>query len=373
MRILISGGGTAGHINPALAIIGYARKMEEDLEVLYVGKVDGMEQRLVTKAGYNMETIEISGFSRKITPKGLRHNIKTLKLINESQKKSQKIIEDFDPDICIGTGGYVSGPVIKQAQKMNIPTLIHEQNAFPGVTNKMLSRKASVVMLAVEDARQYMSPKATFEVVGNPLRQDILRADKQKAREKLGLDERPVILSFGGSLGARAINEAMAEVIKKTCKDDEYQHIHGYGQYGKWFEKRLKESGVDIKAHKNLMINEYINNMSDCMAAADLVICRSGAITISELQAMKKASILIPSPNVAENHQYHNAMALVNRQAADILEEKNLTGKALYEKIENILSDKKLLKRLGENAGEMAILDSNERIYNIIKRESLKR
>ena len=260
----------------------------------------------------------------------------------------------------------------RQAQKMGIPTLIHEQNAFPGVTNKMLSKHADRVMLAIEDAKRHMDPNASFTVTGNPVRGQIVTSQKQASRDYLRLDNRPVILSFGGSLGARKINEAAADLIAWSSRDDRFQHIHAYGQYGKWFPELLEKKGVDLKAHKNLDIREYINNMPVCMAAADLVICRAGAITLTEIQAQGKASLLIPSPNVAENHQYHNAMALVSRNAAEILEEKDLTGDSLIAMVKKMISDPIKLKEYQDNARAMAILDSSERIYQVIK-EVLKK
>lgn len=368
MKVLLAGGGTAGHINPALAIADYLTAHEKDVDILYVGAKGKMEERLVANAGYNFKSIEISGFSRKISIDGLKKNLKTAKLLFTSSKESKKILKDFKPDICIGTGGYVSGPIIREAQKHDIPTLIHEQNAYPGVTNKMLSKKAKCVMLAVEDAKKYLEKNCKVQVTGNPIREDIIKCDKSKAKKQLNLDDRPVILSFGGSLGARKINEAIVELMAYTAKHDKYQHIHAYGQYGKWFPDMLKEKGVDLNEHKNFDIREYINDMPVCLQAADLVICRAGAITLSEIEAAGKVSILIPSPNVAENHQYHNAMALVNKKAAYILEESNLTGQKLVDTVIEIMSDKKKCDEYQKNSLSMAVLDSNERIYKIIKK-----
>lgn len=368
MKILLAGGGTAGHINPALAIASYACECAPETEILYIGAKGGMEETLVSKAGYPLKTIEISGFQRKISVQALKRNLKTIKHLSSSVRASKKIITDFKPDICIGTGGYVSGPVIKAAQKLGIPTLIHEQNAFPGVTNKMLAKKANTVMLAIEDAKEHFNSNCNFEVTGNPIRSAILHAKKSEARKSLNFDSRPIVLSFGGSLGARVINESILEFTKWNCKTDKYQQIHGYGRYGGFFLQELQKDAITISKHKNLHIVEYIDNMPECLSAADLVVCRAGAITISELQAMGKPSILIPSPNVAENHQFHNAMALVKKSAALILEEKDLTGEKLTEMIDSLLSNPKKLKEFGENAHKMAITDANERIYKIIKR-----
>ncbi|MCQ2514068.1 MAG: undecaprenyldiphospho-muramoylpentapeptide beta-N-acetylglucosaminyltransferase [Ruminococcus sp.] len=367
MKVLLAGGGTAGHINPALAIAGYIKSKCPDAEFLFIGNKGGMEQRLVPQAGFEIKSIVISGFKRSLSPKSVIENVKTVTRTFTSSYEAKKIIADFKPDICIGTGGYVSGPVIRTAAKMGIPCIIHEQNAFPGITNKMLAKSVKKVMLAVPDAKKYFE-KADFVITGNPVRGEILTADKETSRKALGMDGRPVILSFGGSLGARRINEAVADVIARSGKDAKYQHIHAYGKYGEWFPDLVKEKGTDISECRNLDIRPYIDNMPTCMAAADLVICRAGAITLSEIQAMGKPAILIPSPNVAENHQYHNAMALVNKGAAEIIEETELNGEALVRKIDKMLETPENLQKFSENSRRMAITDANERIYSVIKK-----
>lgn len=366
MRIIFAGGGTAGHINPALAIAGYVKMRQPDCEILYVGGTGGMEERLVPQSGFAFKGISVQGFKRKLTPSAIKTNIITVKKAFSASRASQKIIEEFKPDICVGTGGYVSGPVLRTAAKMGIPIVIHEQNAFPGVTTKILSQKAARVMLAVEDAKQHLSDKCRFVYTGNPVRGAILTADRNEARRKLGLDERPVILSFGGSLGARIINESLADVIARSAADGKYQHIHAYGQYGRWFPDLLKEKGVDLDKADNLDIREYINDMPDCLAAADLVVARAGAITLSEIQVKGKPSVLIPSPNVAENHQYHNAMALVRKNAAVMIEEKDLTPEKLTEAIDGLASDSKRLAEFSQNAKAMAVDDAAKRIYGVI-------
>lgn len=367
MKILFAGGGTAGHINPALAIAGYLREKEPDAQILYVGAKGGMEERLVPQAGYDFEGITISGFQRKPSLQNLKKNLKTVVHLFTSTAESKKILQRFQPDICVGTGGYVAGPVIREAMHMHIPSVIHEQNAFPGVTNKALSKNADRVMLANGDAQKYMERGARCVVTGNPVRMAVIRADRTAARRKLKLDNRPVILSFGGSLGARKINEAVADLITDTAKTDRFQHIHAYGKYGAWFPDLLREKGVVLEEHPNLDIRPYIDDMPDCLAAADLVICRAGAITLSELQAKGRAALIIPSPNVAENHQYYNAMSMVNRGAAEILEEKDLSGATLTARVQKLFADPAAIPSLAKNAGKMAILDTNERIYQIIK------
>ncbi len=367
MKVLLAGGGTAGHINPALAIAGYIKSKRPDTEFLFIGNRGGMEQRLVPQAGFEIKSITISGFKRSFSPKSIVENVKTVTRTFTSSREAKKIIAEFKPDICIGTGGYVSGPVIRTAAKMGVPCIIHEQNAYPGVTNKMLAKSVRKVMLAVPDAKKYFE-NADCVVTGNPVRGDILTADKVKSRQELGLDDRPVILSFGGSLGARKINEAVADIVARSGKDGKYQHIHAYGKYGDWFPDLVKEKGTDVSKSDNLDIRPYIDNMPTCMAAADLVICRAGAITLSEIQAMGKPAILIPSPNVAENHQYHNAMALVNAGAAEIIEESELTGELLTQKADKMLVSPEKLNEISEKSRKTAITDANERIYSVVKK-----
>lgn len=368
MKVLLAGGGTAGHINPAIAIAQVVKAHHPDAEILFVGNEGGLEQRLVPDAGFSIKSVSIRGFKRSLSPKAILENMGTAIKAVTASKAAKKIIKDFAPDICIGTGGYVSGPVIRSAQKLGIPTAIHEQNAYPGVTNKMLSKNANAVMLAMDAARVHFDKGLNFVLTGNPVRSQILSAlNKEEARKALGLDERPVVLSFGGSMGARKINENMAQIIARSGLDRKYQHIHAYGKYGLWFPDLVKEKGTDIENCSNLDVREYINNMDLCMAAADLVVCRCGAITLTELQIMGKPSVLIPSPTVAENHQFHNAMALVNENAASVIEEKDLTSEKLTEEIDRLLSSENLLSQYSQNAEKMSIKDANERIYNVIK------
>lgn len=367
MKILLAGGGTAGHINPALAIAGYAREQEPGVQILYVGAKGGMEQRLVPQAGYDFCGITISGFQRKLNWQNVKKNVRTVLRLFSSTAESKRIIRDFGPDICVGTGGYVAGPVIREAMKLGIPAVVHEQNAFPGVTNKALSKKAARVMLTMEEAKKYLPPHARCTLTGLPVRLAFSRVDRAAARKKLGLDERPLLLSFGGSLGARRINEAMADFLALALPTGRFQYIHAYGQYGGWFPGLLKEKGVDPAAHRELDVRPYIDNMPDCMAAADLVICRAGASTLCELQMQGRAALIVPSPNVAENHQFFNAMSMVRRNAADILEEKDLSGASLWEKVQQLFADPATIPTLAANAKEMAISDANARIWRVIQ------
>lgn len=366
IRILFATGGTGGHINPALAVAGLIRQSFPRASILFVGTADKMESRLVPAAGFDFKTIDISGFQRSLTLNNIKRNIGTVSKLLRSSSQAKKILQDFKPDAVVGFGGYVSGPVLRMAAKLGIPTAIHEQNAFPGLTNKTLAKKADAVMLTVREAEKYLKPKNPCILTGLPVRGEIVAANRELSRFELGLDERPLILSMGGSLGARAINENIVALIAAKHKDKDCVFLHAYGQYGKWVPDSLREAGVDPGKEKHIMIREYIDDMYRCLSAADIVIGRAGASSLSEIEAAGKASILIPSPNVAENHQYHNAMALVNAGAALMIEEKDLTQERLLNEVNTLLKNPQKLRELGENAKKLAVIDSAQRIMNVI-------
>ena len=363
MHILFAGGGTAGHINPALAIAGYIKEKHPDAKISYIGTAKKLEAKLVPSAGYDFYTIDVAGFQRKLTPKNIIRNISAASKAVTASIKARGLLKKLKPDVVVGTGGYVSGPVLKQAQKLGIKTAIHEQNAFPGITTKMLATDADCVMLAFAEAEKYLRLNKKPVVTGNPVRQALIGVDRENARKQLGIDGKPLILSFGGSLGARPINEAVTELIKWHNENGEFYHIHATGKMG---YDTMCENLRDVKLNGQITVKEYIYDMDICMAAADLVIGRAGAITLSEIQVCGKAAILIPSPYVAENHQYHNAMTLKNIGAAEVIEEKFLTGEKLIETVKSLSNDKSILKNMAQKAKENAITDANERIYSQI-------
>lgn len=367
MKILFATGGTAGHINPAIAVASYIREIYPDCEIMFIGTADHMESRLVPQAGFDFKTINISGFKRSFSPSAISHNIKTVFRLIKSSGDSKKIIEQFNPNVVVGFGGYVSGPVLQSAVKLGIPTCIHEQNAFPGITNKTLAKEVDKVMLTVEDAKKYLQPKNPVEITGLPVRGELLRADKAMSRAQLGIpDDKYLVLSFGGSLGAKPINEAMYDILLSSAESGRYCHIHSVGTNGTEYLEKFEKAGFVNGKKGTVEVRQYIDNMDVCMSAADLVIGRAGASSLSEIEAMGKASILIPSPYVAENHQFHNAMALVNRDAGFVIEEKDLTTQVLNDKINELLSDETKLKTVEKNAKAMAVTNSRERIAQII-------
>lgn len=365
-RILIAAGGTGGHINPALSVAGYIRSQDPDAEILFVGTADKMEAKLVPQAGYPIKMIDISGFRRDMSLGGIKHNIKTVFRMFKSSSQAKKIIEDFKPELAIGFGGYVSGPVIRMAAKLGVPTAIHEQNAYPGVTNKELAKEVDVVMLTSMAAEKYLKPKNPCVLTGLPVRAEFFTADKAQSRLELGIDSRPLILSSGGSLGAEPINKAVVELIAARAPKGDCHFIHATGRSGTWVADELKKRGVDPDKFENVTIREYIDDMSRCMAACDIFINRAGASTLSEIEALGKPSVLIPSPYVAENHQYHNAMTLVEKNAAIVIEEKDLNGERLTSEINELLGDRERLTEMGKNARSMCVGDAAQRIYECL-------
>lgn len=365
MHILFAGGGTAGHINPALAVADYIKERHKDAKISYIGTGDKLESVLVPKKGYDFYTIEVAGFKRSLNLKSIKHNIDAVVKAANASKKVKNLLKELNPDIVVGTGGYVSGPVLREAAKLGIKTAIHEQNAYPGVTTKILSKSVDVVMLAMPEAEKHLKLKKKPVVTGNPVRTELSLITREEARKKLGFDNRPMILSFGGSLGARHINEAVEELIEHYAGSGKIYHIHGTGKVGfDPMNEHLKEKGV--KLPDEIEVREYIEDMDVCMAAADLVICRAGAITLSELALCGKPSVLIPSPFVAENHQFHNAMTLKKAGAAEIIEEKDLSGQKLIEVVENLIENKPKLEIMSKSAKKAAISDANKRIYDVL-------
>ena len=370
MRVLISCGGTGGHINPGLAIADIIKEKYPDTEFLFAGTPKGMESKLVPQAGYKMEPIKVAGFQRRISVENIGRNAKALAYLAASGRRAKAIIEGFKPDIAIGTGGYAAGPVIRKAARMGIPTAIHEQNAYPGVTNRLLSKEVDYVMLTFEEALKFMD-KSRFEysVTGLPVRGSINSISREEARKKLGFNDDFTILSFGGSLGGGCINETMTEVIKwHVGKKLDINHIHGYGGMGKdTFPQAMKAAGIPLKSDR-LRITEYINDMDVCLAAADLVVCRSGASTLAELEAAGKASILIPSPIVAGNHQYHNAMVLGKAGAAIVIEQKDVTNERIISEIEKLYNAPDRVEIMSQSAADLHLSDTNERILKVIEK-----
>ncbi|MCD8048183.1 MAG: undecaprenyldiphospho-muramoylpentapeptide beta-N-acetylglucosaminyltransferase [Clostridia bacterium] len=363
MRVLLSGGGTAGHINPAIAIAKYIKQKEPESEFLFIGTEHGLEKTLVPREGFEIKFVEVMGLVRKITPK----NLKVLKCFVSSRIEAGKIVEEFKPDIVIGTGGYACTPAVYAAQKRGIPSVIHEQNVVPGLAIKMLAKRADVTAISFADTESHVEANATA-LTGNPLRPSLFeKVDVEAVRESLGFLDEPLVLLFGGSLGAERMNDALIDMIAEGFGG--FNLIAATGE--KHYEAvcaRLKERDVDLEETKNLSLVPYIYNMDKVLGAADLVVSRAGAITVSELCALGKPSVLIPSPYVAHNHQEMNARYLEKNGAASVLLEKDLSGAALRGAIENALSDAEKLDEMASSAAKIGITDACEKIYLIAKK-----
>jgi len=363
--VLFAAGGTAGHINPALSVAGLVRYLHPGCDIHFVGTADHMEARLVPEAGYAFHTIEISGFQRSLSPAGIKRNLGTLKKLLTVTGQVNKLLKEIKPDLVIGFGGYVSGPVLRAAAKAGIPTAIHEQNAFPGVTNKALAKMVDAVMLSSEEAGGRMKCKNAPIVTGLPIRREFSSCTRGQCRGELCLDGRPMVLSMGGSLGSRALNEAVCGMIAQLTPGRGVYFSHAYGQCGQSLPDQLRAQRVDLAAPE-IDLREYIDDTARRMAAADLFIGRAGASTICELQCLGKPAVLIPYPFAAENHQYFNAKTLADRGAAIIIEDKDLTPELLTKTVKELIADPARLRAMGEAARAMAVTDANERIYEVI-------
>ena len=368
MNVLFTCGGTAGHINPAVALARLFQLRDPDCKVLFVGADGGMETRLVPKEGYDIKTVTITNFRRSFTPAAIGHNIKTVFNMGRSRKQADRILKEFQPDLVVGTGGYASYPIVNAAAAKGIPTAVHESNAVPGLTTKALSKVVDVVMVGFEESRDHYEDPSKVVITGTPVRGDFFQYTRREAREKLGIaDDRPVVVSVWGSLGAEAMNKQMADFIALECKAGEpFHHIHGAGREFQNMSRLLKERGVDLAAHPGIYVREYIYDMPVVMAAADLVLCRAGASTISELTAIAKPSVLVPSPNVVADHQTKNARVLAEAGGAVLLPEKESSGQKLYEITADLLSNKEKRDAMGEALRHMAVPDASEKIYKTL-------
>lgn len=367
MKILFVAGGTGGHINPAIAVASEIKRLYPESDILFVGTKNRMETKIVPAAGFPIKTVEMSGFSRKMTLGGIKDNIKTAILTLKASGEAKKIISDFSPDVVVGFGGYVTGPVLRAAVKSGIPTCIHEQNAFPGVANKALAKMVDRVMLTSPEAEKYMNCRNSPVVTGLPVRRQILQADKDFARASLGVKTNEMlVLSMGGSLGADEINNAVIGMLKELHNEKDIRFIHATGQYGSFVWDELKKHGISYGKNTNIDLREYINDMDVCLPACDLVISRAGASSIAEISALGKPSILIPSPNVAENHQFHNANTLAENGGAILIEEKDLTPQLLAQTVNELKNNRKRLQEISAKAAEKAKTNALSEICRIV-------
>lgn len=364
MRVLMTGGGTGGHVYPALAIAEIIKTNNPDSEIAFVGTERGIENRLVPAEGYRLYHIQIQGIRRSLS----LANLKTAYLVMVSPGRAKKIIREFKPDLVIGTGGYVCWPLLRAAADLGIPCMVHESNALPGVAVRQLQKRVDVILTNFEETANMLKAKEKIVNVGNPLRGECGVIDRAEARKRLGIPERVrfVILSFGGSLGAQRINEAAIGVMKNFSDGrEDVMHFHAGGARG-YEHARSMFVGYGLEQNKRLVLKDYIYDMPTYMAAADLVICRAGAMTLTELAMMKKPAILIPSPNVTDNHQYKNAKVLADGGGAELIEECDLTVERICAAVERIADDDAYRVRMSQSVAAFARADAGKRIYEEI-------
>ena len=358
LRVLVSGGGTGGHIFPAISIANEVKRRRPDADILFVGALGRMEMERVPAAGYDIKGLPVRGFDRK----RLWRNIAVLRDLRRSMKMAREILRDFKPDVAVGVGGYASGPMLKEAQKAGVPTLLQEQNSYAGVTNKLLAKGAQAICVAYEGMERFF-PADKILLTGNPVRASLLHceATPQEARKAFGLEpERPTVLVIGGSLGARTINESIIGGLESfKQRENDVQVIW---QTGKFYDSQCREA-LQASGAKNVVQMPFISNMDMAYRAATLVISRAGASSISELQLLGKASILVPSPNVAEDHQTKNALALANRQAALMVPDAE-AGERLVATTLDTIAHPDEIALLETNVAAMALRDSAEHIVD---------
>ena len=364
MKLVFTCGGTAGHINPAIAVAKAFQIRCPDVEILFIGS-DGLEADLVPREGFRLEKIKINGFQRKLTPKALWQNLVTAKNIGSSMRKAKKLLKEFRPDAVIGTGGYASFPALRQGAKLGIATFVHESNAVPGLTTRMVADKVDRIMVSFEACRENYKTPEKVVVTGTPCREEFLYLNKKNAREKMGLDEKPLIVSCWGSLGAREMNKKIADFMVLEAKHDKFHHLHATGSYGwKWMPEYVKELGLDLAAHPGIDMREYLYDMPTAMAAADLMICRAGAATISEITVSGTPAIIVPSPNVTDNHQEKNARVLERAGAALVIRENECNGQTLHDAAEALLSQPEKLKVMSTTKKQHSMTNSTRRSKN---------
>lgn len=367
MKVVIAAAGTGGHINPGIAIANKIMEKEPDSKIIFIGTPRGLENDLVPRAGYELKTIDAYGINRKINLDNIKRLYKTTKSVGEAKK----IIKEFKPDVVIGTGGYICVSVGIAANRLKIPIVLHESNAFPGVAIKLLSKKAKAVLLGFEDAKTRLPKAKNVVVTGTPTKiKSSKLTDEEKANLRSALmlkNELPLVLVFGGSQGARSINNAIIGIIENKLNKN-YQIIWAAGK-GNFenIKQQLAEKNMDIDNIENAKIMPYIYNMQEVMETSDLVVSRSGAMTITEISNLAKPAIFIPFPFATENHQEYNARVLEKVGAAKIILDKNLNYKNLNDTIELMVENKEQLKEMGKKAGKIANTNVEENIYNEIR------
>ena len=368
MNVIFTCGGTAGHINPAIAVANLLKERHPDAKFLFIGAEGHMEEKLVPQAGFELICLPGSGLSRKLNLAGIKKNVYAMKCVLSAVSRCKKIIRDFDADVIVGTGGYASFPALMAGHQMKIPTVVHESNAVPGLTTKMAAQIVDRVLVCFEESKQYYKHPENVEVVGMPVRKEFFFGEHNQARKELGVEDgKPLVVSTFGSQGARMMNLAMADMFALEQADNfPFHHTHAVGSFGwGWMPEKVKEKGVDLANSPAIDMREYIYNMPTVMAAADVIIARAGSATCNEIAATGVPCILIPSPNVTNNHQEKNARALEAAGGAIVVLEKDCTAEKVYGLVKELLADVDRRKEMGKALHSLVKLDSAERICAI--------
>ena len=367
-KVIFTCGGTAGHVNPAIALAQLMHEKDPGTEFLFVGAERGLEKDLIPKAGYDFRTVHISSFHRSLKPREIRHNLISVGNLMRAPGEARAILRQFPPDVVIGTGGYASFPMVKAAAQAGIPTVVHESNMVPGLTTEMLEPFADRILVGFEACREHYHHPEKVVVTGTPVRQDFFRLTKAEAKKTLGVDDgRPLLVSFWGSLGASGMNRQMADFLALEAAKEPFHHIHGAGKDGyPVLLDLLREKGVDLKDHPALQVREYIYDMAVVMRAADLVLCRAGASTISELTALGVPALMLPSPYYTNNNKYKNARVLERAGGAEVLLEQDSSGQALFQAACGILHDQARRAEMEKAMSALGIRDATERIYQTV-------
>lgn len=369
MNVVFTCGGTGGHINPAIAIANIWKERHPDTKFLFVGGGDELEQELVPKAGYELVCVPAYGIRRSKDFQSIKRNVKAVWLTVSGIQKCRKIFKDFKPDIVVGTGGYASFQALAAGKSMGIPTCVHESNAMPGMTTKMASKFVDKALVCFPESVKHYKDPSRVEVVGMPVRREFIYTEKAAARKELGLDERPVVMSAFGSQGAMVMNQTMAELFRLEKEAGfPYQHIHAVGSFGwEWMPKLVAEKGIDLTADTAITMKEYLYNMPTVMAAADVVISRAGASTCNEIAASGTPCVLIPSPNVTDNHQEKNARALEKPGGAVVILEKDCSAQKIFDEIKAIVDDPQKSGAMQKALHSIVVPDSAERVCAIME------
>ncbi len=369
MNVIFTCGGTGGHIMPAIAVANIWLQRHPDSNILFVGGKGGMEENLVPKAGFRLELLPASGLSRGKNWAALKRNARAVNQVRQAVKRCKQIIREFKPDVIVGTGGYASFPALWAGARMGIPTCVHESNAVPGLTTRMIAGKVDRVLVCFPESVSRFRDTSKVEVVGMPVRQEFIYTEKEAARKELGIDSRPLIVTAFGSQGAKVMNEITGKLFRlEQDAGYPFNHIHAVGSYGwGWMPDYVRQQGVDLSKTDAIHMLEYIYNMPTVMAAADIIISRAGASSCNEIAASGTPCILIPSPNVTDNHQEKNARAMEREGAATVILEKDCTAELLMAEIRDLLENQDRYSQMRKALLNMVVPDSAQRLCNIME------